>query len=441
MKKYFLLIALAIFCSVSLSAQEVEYSEYDLDNGLHVILHEDHSAPVVTVGVMYHVGAKDEEQGRTGFAHFFEHLLFEGTDNIKRGEWFNIVSANGGSNNANTTQDRTYYYETFPSNNLELGLWMESERMMHPVINQVGVDTQNEVVKEEKRSRVDNAPYGKIIYGTAIAPHMFDKHPYKNSVIGTMKDLDAAQLSEFKAFFDKYYVPNNAVLTIAGDIDKKEARKMIKDYFGPIEKKSDVKRVNVKEQQIEGPIVKTEYDNNIQIPAKIFAYRTPAMTDKDAYVLQMISTLLTSGKSSRMYKSLVDEKKQALQVLALPRSREDYGTYVMGALSLNNTPLDTLANSMDTEIDKIKNNLISKREYQKLQNEFENRFVNSNSSVQSIANSLARYYMLYDNTNLINEEIEIYRDVTRKDIKRVANKYLKENRRLELDYRPTPENK
>jgi predicted Zn-dependent peptidase len=270
---------------------------------------------------------------------------------------------------------------------------------------------------------------------------MFDKHPYKNSVIGTMKDLDAAQLSEFKAFFDKYYVPNNAVLTIAGDIDKKEARKMIKDYFGPIEKKSDVKRVNVKEQQIEGPIVKTEYDNNIQIPAKIFAYRTPAMTDKDAYVLQMISTLLTSGKSSRMYKSLVDEKKQALQVLALPRSREDYGTYVMGALSLNNTPLDTLANSMDTEIDKIKNNLISKREYQKLQNEFENRFVNSNSSVQSIANSLARYYMLYDNTNLINEEIEIYRDVTRKDIKRVANKYLKENRRLELDYRRTPENK
>jgi len=433
--------AIALFFSFAAFAQEVEFTEYDLDNGLHVILHEDNTAPVVTVGVMYHVGAKDEEEGRTGFAHFFEHLLFEGTENIERGEWFNIVAANGGSNNANTTQDRTYYYETFPSNKLELGLWMESERMLHPVINQVGVDTQNEVVKEEKRTRIDNAPYGKIIYSTGISPYMFEKHPYKNSVIGTMKDLDAAQLNEFKAFFNKYYGPNNATLVVAGNIDIDDTKDMIKDYFGPIEAKPEVDRVDIEEKPIQETITATEYDDNIQIPAKLFVYRTPGMAERDAYVLDMISSLLTDGKSSRMYKKMVDEDKEALQVLAFNRSQEDYGLYVIGALAMGETKLETLANSMDNQINKLQNELISEEEYQKLQNNFENRFVNSNSSVQGIASSLATYHMLYGNTDLINDEIDIYRSITREEIKEVANKYLNENQRLSLDYLPTPENK
>jgi len=429
----------ALFLTFSGLAQEVEYTEYDLDNGLHVILHQDNTAPVVTVGVMYHVGAKDEEEGRTGFAHFFEHLLFEGTENIARGEWFNVVAANGGSNNANTTQDRTYYYETFPSNNLELGLWMESERMVHPVINKIGVDTQNEVVKEEKRSRIDNAPYGKIIYSTGISPYMFDKHPYKNSVIGTMEDLDAAQLDEFKAFFDKYYGPNNATLVVAGDIDTKDTKEMIKKYFSTIPKGPKVERVNIKEDPIQKTITATEYDDNIQIPAKLYVYRTPSMKERDAYVLDMISSILTDGKSSRMYKKMVDEDKEALQVLAFPRSQEDYGMYVMGALAMGETPLDKLGESMDEEIKKLQTELISEKEYQKLQNKFENRFVNSNSSVQGIAGSLATYHMLYGDTDLINKEIEIYRGITREDIKEVANKYLNKNQRLDLDYLPTPD--
>lgn len=433
------MVALALVCSVAGIAQEVEFTEYNLDNGLHVILHQDNTAPVVTVGVMYHVGAKDEEKGRSGFAHFFEHLLFEGTENIERGEWFDIVAANGGSNNANTTQDRTYYYETFPSNNLELGLWMESERMLHPVINEVGVETQNEVVKEEKRSRIDNAPYGKIIYATGINKYVFDKHPYKNSVIGTMEDLDAAELEEFKAFFDKYYGPNNATLVVAGDIKIEQTKEMIKNYFAGIPEGEEVERVSIKEEPITETITATEYDSNIQIPAKLFVYRTPSMKDRDAYVLDMISSILTDGRSSRMYKKMVDQEKTALQVLAFPRSQEDYGTYVMGALALGETPLDTLAASMDEEIDKLQNELISEKEYQKLQNKFENRFVNSNSSIQGIASSLASYNVLYDDTDLINEEIEIYRDITREDIKRVANEYLNENQRLELDYLPASE--
>jgi predicted Zn-dependent peptidase len=429
---------LAVF---STQAQQVEFTEFDLDNGLHVILHQDNSAPVVTTGVMYHVGAKDEAAGRTGFAHFFEHLLFEGTENIARGEWFNIVAANGGSNNANTTQDRTYYYETFPSNSLELGLWMESERMLQPVINEIGVETQNEVVKEEKRSRIDNAPYGKIIYATGINKYVFDKHPYANSVIGSMEDLDAAELQEFKDFFKKYYAPNNAVLVVAGDIDVAKTKAMVKNYFGTIPTGEEVKRVDIKESPISETITATEYDDNIQIPAKLYVYRTPSMKERDAYVLEMISSILTDGKSSRMYKKMVDQDKNALQVLAFTRPQEDYGTYIMGALPLGETELSTLATSMDVEINKLKTELISEREYQKLQNKFENNFVSSNSSIQGVASSLATYYMLYEDVNLINKEIEIYRSITREEIKEVANKYLNKNQRLELDYLPTPESK
>src|SRR5690554_3084503 len=246
MRKSLTALAIALLTSSAVLAQKVEFEEFTMDNGLHVIMHQDKSAPVVVTSVLYHVGSKDEDPERTGFAHFFEHLLFEGTENIERGEWFKMVTSNGGQNNANTTQDRTYYYETFPSNNLELGLWMESERMLHPVINQIKVDTQNEVVKEEKRSRIDNAPYGKIIYATGINEHMFTKHPYKNSVIGTMEDLDSASLPEFLAFFKKYYGPNNATLVVAGDIDNKKTRDLIKKYFGEIPRGQEVTRVNIK---------------------------------------------------------------------------------------------------------------------------------------------------------------------------------------------------
>ena len=431
------LATFSLFLGLTGIAQEVEFTEYTLDNGLDVILHQDNSAPVVTVGVMYHVGAKDEEVGRSGFAHFFEHLLFEGTENIERGEWFNIVGAQGGANNANTTQDRTYYYETFPSNSLELGLWMESERMLHPIINQIGVDTQNEVVKEEKRTRIDNAPYGQLIFG--MGEYLFEKHPYQNSVIGTMEDLDAAQLEEFKAFFKKYYGPDNAVLVVAGDFEMEETKEMIKDYFGSIPEGPEVPRVNVTEEPITKAMVDTTYDANIQVPLISLAYRTPEMKSKDSYVLNMISTLLTDGKSSRMYKKMVDDEKEALQVLAFNNSMEDYGMYIIGALPLGDTSLDTLAASMDEEIDKLQNELISEKEYQKLQNINMNQYVNSNSTVQGIASSLATYHTLYENTDLINEEIDIYQSITREDIQRVANEYLGDDQRLKLYYLPAPE--
>ncbi|MDG1715976.1 pitrilysin family protein [Lacinutrix sp.] len=434
MKKSLFSLAALLLAGLSANAQEVKFEEYDLSNGMRVILHQDNTAPVVTTSVMYHVGAKDEDPERTGMAHFFEHLLFEGTKNIERGEWFKIVTSNGGSNNANTTDDRTYYYEVFPSNSLELGLWMESERLMHPIINQIGVDTQNEVVKEEKRLRVDNSPYGKFIENVKL--HMFKKHPYKGTTIGKMAHLDAASLEEFQAFNKKFYVPNNAVLVVAGDIDVPSTKKMIEDYFGPIPRGEDIVRNFPKEDPITKTIKAKAYDANIQVPAIMAAYRTPAMTERDAYVLDMLSSYLSDGKTSKLYKRLVDDKKMALQVGAINQSQEDYGTYIVFGLPLGDNSLESILAEIDDELVKVQTELMTERDYQKLQNKFENNFVNSNSSISGIANSLARYYMLYDDVNLINNEINIYRSITREEIQAVAKKYLNPNQRLELEYLP-----
>ena len=315
MKKSILTLALFLFALTTITAQKVEFEEYDLDNGMHVILHQDNTAPVVITSVMYHVGAKDENPERTGFAHFFEHLLFEGSKNIGEGEWFKIVAANGGQNNATTDDDRTYYYEVFPSNKLELGLWLESERLLHPIIKQGGVDTQNEVVKEEKRLRVDNQPYGGFLEN--IKKHLFKKHPYKGTTIGKMEHLDAATLEEFLAFNKKFYVPNNATLVVAGDIDVNVTKKMIESYFGPIPRGKDIERNFPKEDPITETINAKAYDANIQIPAIMTAYRTPSMKTRESRVLDMISSYLSTGRSSVLYKKLVDTKKMALQALSL----------------------------------------------------------------------------------------------------------------------------
>ena len=420
--------------SAAISAQQVAYEEYDLDNGLHVILHQDNGAPVVVTSVMYHVGSKDENTEKTGFAHFFEHLLFEGTENIQRGDFSKIVTANGGYNNANTTQDRTYYYELFPSNNLELGLWLESERLLHPVINQIGVDTQKEVVQEERRLGVDNAPYGQLIEN--MFKNMFVNHPYRWSVIGSLDHLASATLEDFQDFNKVYYIPNNAILVVAGDFEMNEAKRLIEGYFGPIPKGQDVVKKTYEESPIEGPIQTQFEDSNIQIPLILLGYRTPGQAEKDAYVLNMISSYLSDGESSVLQKKLVDEKRMALQIFAFNYSLEDYGAYLLGGLPLGSNTMDGLVTEIDEEIEKLKTELISERDYQKLQNQFENSFVNSNSSVEGIANSLARNYMLYGKTDLINTEIDIYRSISREDIREVASKYLNADQRVELKYIP-----
>ena len=425
------IILLIHFDSIS---QNVDFIEYDLDNGLHVILHQDKTVPLAVTSVMYHVGSKDDSPDRTGFAHFFEHLLFEGTKNIDRGQFMKIVESNGGSLNAYTSNDETYYFEFFPSNKLELGLWLASERMLHPVIDEIGVQTQNEVVKEEKRSNYDNRPYGQLL--PQITQSLFKKHPYRWLPIGSMEHLDAATLDEFIAYNKKFYVPNNAVLVVAGNFEIDDVKKKISDYFGPIPRGNDVPRINITEDPITAEIKKKFYDPNIQLPMGLVSYRIPSFKDRDAYVLDMISSILSGGKSSRLYKKMVDDKKVSVQVQAVNLSFEDYGIYVILSLPVGENTLQTLYDNIDEEIEKLKVDLISDREYEKLQNEFENSFISTNASMSGIANSLASYYLLHDNVNLINQRLDIYKSITKEEIRDVANKYLNKDSRAVIDYLP-----
>lgn len=434
MKRHLMAVTAAITLGIPANSQHVNFEEYTLENGLHVILHQDKSAPVIITSVMYHVGTKDEDPDKTGFAHFFEHLLFEGTKNIGRGEWFKMVTGNGGNNNANTSDDRTYYYEVFPSNNLELALWMESERMMHPVINQIGVNTQNDVIKEEKRLVMDNKPYGNLI--AQVKKNLFVKHPYRWETIGSMEHLDAAKLEDFLAFNKKFYVPNNAVLVVAGNFELEAALKWIHKYYDPIKRGAPVEKKTFVEAPITQPIHARYEDDNVELPAIVAAYRTPSMKSHDARVLEFISTLLSDGKSSRLYKKIVDEKKMALQIGALSYTLEDYGIYALYGLPLGDNSTESILKEMDAEISELQTNLISEKDLQKLQNKIENDYVNKNSTIEGIAESLATYYLLFGDVNLVNTDIESYRNISREEIRDVARKYLNPNQRLILDYVP-----
>jgi zinc protease len=434
MKKFFLYFTALAVTTSAVAQQKIAYTEYKLKNGLPVILYQDKTAPVVAVSVMYHVGSKDEVVGRTGFAHFFEHLLFEGSPNIKRGEFMKIVSANGGSNNANTSQDRTFYFEQFPSNQLATGLWLESERMLHPIINQIGVKTQNEVVKEEKRLRVDNQPYGNFL--AEVMKRLFTKHPYNWVPIGSMADLDAAKLEEFQAFNKKYYTPSNSVLVVTGDLDIPKTKKLIESYFGDIPSGTPIVKTKYVEEPISKVIIDTAYDNNIQLPAIMTAYRTPSMLSKESKALEMASAVLSRGSSSRMFKKMVDEKQNSLQVGNFNFALEDYGAFISYALPNNGTALDTLLKDMDEEIVRLQSTLISNDEFTKLQNQFENEFIDKNQTTLGMAENLADGFTFYKNTNNLNTELEEIRKVTKEDIQAVAKKYLNPNQRVILYYLP-----
>jgi len=442
MRYFFSLLipALVVASPVFGQMNKIAFEQYTLDNGLHVILYQDKTTPIVAVSVMYHVGSKNENPERTGFAHFFEHLMFEGSDNIGRGEYDKYVQNAGGTLNANTTFDRTYYYEVLPSNQLTLGLWLESERMLHARVDEKGIETQREVVKEERRQRIDNQPYGSIMEETF--KRAYSVHPYKWPVIGSMAHLEAAQESDYKQFYADFYVPNNAVLSIAGDIDIAEAKASIKEYFAGIPKSAKpVYRPTVVEPPLKGEIRDTIYDN-IQLPAVIQAYRIPAQGTKDYYAVDMVSRILSSGESSRLYKSLVDEQQKALFVGNFPMALEDPGISLSFGITNMGVDVYDLEKGIDAEVSKVQNELISEKEFEKLRNQIEAEFVTSNSRVAGIAESLATYDMFFGDANLINNEIDRYLAVTREDIQAAAKKYLVKSNRVTLHYLPkSQENK
>lgn len=419
--------------SVSAQANKIEFEQYKLKNGMNVILHEDHSTPIVAVTVLYHVGSKNELVERTGFAHFFEHLMFEGSENIGRGEYMKTVAANGGILNANTSFDRTFYFEILPSNQLELGLWMESERLLHLKVDSIGVQTQREVVKEEYRQS-DNQPYGSFL--REMFSRAFEKHSYNWVPIGSLDHLNEATIEEFIEFYKTYYVPNNATLSIAGDFDKKQLKKWIETYFSPIPRGTKkMHRPTITEPIKHKEIRDTVYDN-IQLPAVMMGYHTPAQGTPDAYAVDMLAQILSQGNSSRLQKSIVDEQEKALFVGAFPFPSEDPGLSLMFGIPNTGVDIVDLEKAMDSEVEKLQNELISENEFQKLRNQIENNMISQNSTVEGIAESLANYYIYYGDADLINTEISRYMKVTREDIQRVAKEYFRTDNRVVLYYLP-----
>jgi zinc protease len=485
MKNKFI-VALTALCSCTMFAQtRINFIEYDLPNGIHVILHEEHSTPIAAISVLYHVGSKNENPTKTGFAHFFEHLLFEGTQNIGRGEYSEIVEKNGGTLNANTSQDRTYYYEILPSNQVELGIWLESERMLHAKVDIKGIETQRSVVKEEKRQRVDNQPYASFI--TEMFVRAFPSHPYNWVPIGSMAHLDAAEEQDYVQFYQDYYVPQNATISIAGDIDVESTKRWINDYFGSIpsgkainiyrdalsmsstqfkskygfskkkinlenlnntkNKKAkaiiaslsntpiEIKRTTKDAEKIRGVIVDTVYDN-IQLSGLFMAYKIPEQTHPDSYALEFMNEVLSGGTSSRINKTLVEKKQIANYAASFNYGLEDGGLNIFLALANIGHTLTEVQNEFDEQIRLIKESLISEEEYQAVLNKFENSIVGGNSTVVGIAESLADNYVYFGTAERINQMLENYRKVTREDILRVANTYLTQDARIILNYLP-----
>ncbi len=480
-----LLICLLVSHLTSWSQQKINYVAYDLPNGLHVILHEEHATPIVAVSVLYHVGSKNENNNRTGFAHFFEHLLFEGSANIGRGEYSELVEKNGGTLNANTSQDRTYYYEILPSNQTELGLWLESERMLHAKVDIKGIETQRSVVKEEKRQRVDNQPDGSFF--TEIFKRVFTSHPYNWAPIGSMEHLDAAQEEDYINFYKTYYVPSNATLSIAGDIDIALTKKWIDQYFGSIPKgqainlyrdfislsddafkaryqvdksKFDAKNFlastqpeakkliatylskpcNIERTQkdsspIIGQIKDTIYDN-IQLPGIFIGYKMPAQTHPDTYALEFLNEVLSGGSSSRINKEIVEKRELAQYALSFNYGLEDAGIGIFAAIIPQEVVLDTVLNAFDAQIMRIKSELISEEEFLKVRNKFENDIASSNSSIAGIAENLADNHVYYGDASRVNTLLDNYMKVSREDILRVAKTYLNQDARVILYYLP-----
>ena len=422
------------FCLPAIAQNKIDFREFTLDNGLHVIMHQDETTPIVITSVLYHVGSKNENPERTGFAHFFEHLMFEGSENIERGEYANLIESRGGTLNAYTSNDITFYFETLPSNELELALYMESERMLHSKVDEIGVETSREIVKEERRLRYENQPYGTILPETL--KRVYSTHPYNWAPIGSKEHLNAATLDEFQQFYNDFYVPNNATLSIAGDLDYAQTEEWVRKYFSEIPKGTkEIYRPNVVEPKKTTETRDIIYDN-IQIPAVIQAYNLPPRADEDSYAMSMLSTYLTGGNSSLMTKELVDKQQKALAIAAIPLELEDGGVFLMyGITNMGVEPQD-LESEIDILIKQVQEEGISDRDFEKLQNIIENNLVSGNSTMAGIAENLAEAHVIFGDTNYINQTMEKYSKVTKADLQRVAKEYLNLEGRVVLYYLP-----
>ena len=407
------------------SIPRIQFEKYKLPNGLEVILHEDHSTPIVAVDTWYHVGSGDELVGRTGFAHLFEHIMFMGSEHVPVGQFDQLLEAAGGDNNGSTTEDRTNYYETVPSNALSLALWLDADRMgwLLPTMDLAKVNLQRDVVKNERRQRVDNVPYGRA-EETILAALYPKTHPYSWPVIGSMADLSAASLTDVQNFFKTYYAPNNATLIIAGDFKPAEAKKLVAQYFSEIPRGPEVKR------RMTVPAVTIPRDtflileDKVQLPRVYYTWHTVKGYSKDDAALDILSQILANDKNSRLYKKLVYDLQTAQNVRAFQN-----GSRMDGRFRLDFTPkpgqkVADLDRVVRSEIANIINNGVTQRELQRAQNVYKANFLNDLASVLGKAEVLNSYNYFIGNPDYVQQDAARYDRVTAADVQRVAKTYL-----------------
>jgi predicted Zn-dependent peptidase len=411
-------------CVTVLSAGplHIPYKEYTLDNGLRVILSEDHSAPTYSLAITYDVGSRDEKEGRTGFAHLFEHMMFQGSENVGKGEHFSLISNNGGDFNGTTTEDRTNYFENLPANQLDLGLFLESDRMRSLAVNQANLDNQRNAVQEEKRLGRDNQPYGGSF--DALSETAYDTYAYKHSVIGSMEDLNAATLDDVKAFFKRYYAPNNAVLTLVGDFKSDEALAKIKKYFGNIPAQPTPPRPDVSEPAQKEVRRKTIEDKFAQVPLIQIAYKAPPSNEQDFVALDVLGDILSTGDSSRLYQSLVKEKQLALQIQESSVGHRGPSLIEFLAFVKPGVDPNEIDKALAAEIERIKTEGVTEKELAKIRMRDEREDVARLNSSLTRAIEIGQYAVFFHDPNMINTFVDKVQKVTREDIQRVAKTYL-----------------
>jgi zinc protease len=418
------------------SAVKIPIQQYTMKNGLRVVLSEDHSAPTYSICVTYDVGSRDELPGYTGFAHLFEHMMFQGSENVGKGEHFILIENNGGGMNGTTNTDRTNYFETLPSNQLELGLFLEADRMKSLAVTQANLDNQRNAVQEERRLRVDNQAYGKT--SEAISDTAYDNFGYKHSTIGSMADLNAASLEELKNFFKIYYAPNNAVLALVGDFKKDEALAKIKKYFEGIPSQPAPARPDMTEPQQTGERQKTVEDGFAQVPRADIVYKIPAYNQPDYMPLNVLMGILGSGQSSRLYQELVKEKQLAANVFANAAARRATGLASVIALVRPGVKMEDVEKTVYAEIDKVQTGPVADWELEKVRLKYRHDHAAQVSSTLSRAVQLAYYTVAWNDPEVINTEETRLDAVTKEDLMRVAKKYLIATNRSVITTLPKP---
>lgn len=424
------------------SIPQVKFTEYRLANGLRVILSVDRAAPVVAVSVTYDVGSRNERPGRTGFAHLFEHMMFQGSQNVGKGEHMLLVQDNGGSMNGTTNQDRTNYFETVPANQLELALFLEADRMRSLDISQANLDNQRAVVQEERRQSYDNQPYGAM--QEAMLDLAYSNFAYKHSTIGSMADLNAATLDDVREFFKTYYAPNNAVIAVVGDFNADNARKLIEKYFGDIPRQPAPAAVDITEQPLGGEKRKVLSDPLARLTRYEAAYKTVAGNHPDAEALSMLGSILSSGRTGRIYEAIV-EKRLALNASAGGFPGRGIGLFSFSATLPPNGRLEALEKAFDAEIERIKSEGVTTEEVSKAKTQARARLLVGGGggrgggglmSALGKANALSQNAVYYNDPGRINTQLSRLGTVTAADVKRVAATYLNKDNRVVLIAEP-----